>query len=258
MTTIASDITLSGWIERFRLKYGIANRFCIPSVSDLCLHLIDATANQLFESVVRQRGERTPEMALANVFGWTVAFVEYQGDLPLEYALWRKWGANHCFGCGQRVCTCKLQRSSSESPAYLTDWQDTSSYPFGSQTILQWQELLDRMFGESNRQQGIQFCLLRLSSEVGEAAKIIRAAMADSSITVGERRKQCALELSDVLAWTFSVANVLGINLGEALLEIYGGDCERCSKFLCDCGFFREQQYTRRPYSPLTLDVETR
>jgi hypothetical protein len=47
-------------------------------------------------------------------------------------------------------------------------------------------------------------------------------------------RSALALELSDVVAWTLSIAVLHGIDLDGAL-ERYGGGCPRCGASPCRC-----------------------
>ncbi len=79
-------------------------------------------------------------------------------------------------------------------------------------------------FGARARARGVDGTFRRLVEEVGEVAKAIR----------GTDRGALALELSDVVAWTISVAAVCGVDLTEALHR-YEHGCPRCESSPCRC-----------------------
>jgi NTP pyrophosphatase (non-canonical NTP hydrolase) len=79
-------------------------------------------------------------------------------------------------------------------------------------------------FGTRDRSRGTDGTFRRLVEEVGEVAKALRAA----------DRSALALELSDVVAWTLSIAVLHGVDLDDAL-ERYGRGCPRCGASPCRC-----------------------
>jgi len=79
-------------------------------------------------------------------------------------------------------------------------------------------------FGARDRARGIDGTFRRLVEEIGELAKAIRAAD-PSALT---------LELSDVVAWTVSIAVLCGVELDEALTR-YSRGCPRCGASPCRC-----------------------
>lgn len=79
-------------------------------------------------------------------------------------------------------------------------------------------------FGVRDRERGIDGTFRRLVEEVGEVAKAIREG---DSATL-------ALELSDVVAWTVSVAALGGVDLDQALAR-YTRGCPRCGASPCRC-----------------------
>jgi NTP pyrophosphatase (non-canonical NTP hydrolase) len=79
-------------------------------------------------------------------------------------------------------------------------------------------------FGPRDRERGIDGTFRRLVEEVGEVAKALRE---------GDRAT-LALELSDVVAWTVSVAALCGVDLDRALAR-YAEGCPRCGASPCRC-----------------------
>ena len=72
---------------------------------------------------------------------------------------------------------------------------------------------------------GAERTFLWLVSEVGEAADALKD---------GDKEK-LKLELADVMAWLLSFCNVVDIDIQEALEEVYGGGCPKCSSKPCIC-----------------------
>jgi NTP pyrophosphatase (non-canonical NTP hydrolase) len=68
------------------------------------------------------------------------------------------------------------------------------------------QELMDRLYGEADAERGVPSTVAWLCEEVGELAQAVRK---------GTREQQLH-ELGDVLAWLASLANQLGLSLDEA------------------------------------------
>ena len=69
------------------------------------------------------------------------------------------------------------------------------------------QELMEATYGDRDRERGVPASVAWLAEEVGEFAKAARK---------GSKEQQLE-ELADVLAWTASIANQLGLSLDEAL-----------------------------------------
>jgi len=69
------------------------------------------------------------------------------------------------------------------------------------------QTLMDRLYGEADRERGIPATVAWLCEELGELAQAVRKGTRDQQVH----------ELGDVLAWLASLANQLGIGLDEAI-----------------------------------------
>lgn len=79
-------------------------------------------------------------------------------------------------------------------------------------------------FGARDRARGADGTFRRLVEEVGEAARALRD---------GDR-PAIALELSDVVAWTLSLAVLAGVDLDRELAR-YAAGCPRCGASPCTC-----------------------
>jgi NTP pyrophosphatase (non-canonical NTP hydrolase) len=79
-------------------------------------------------------------------------------------------------------------------------------------------------FGARDRERGIDGTFRRLVEEIGEVARALR----------GRDEAALALELSDVIAWTVSVAVLCRVDLNRALGR-YADGCPRCGATPCRC-----------------------
>lgn len=86
------------------------------------------------------------------------------------------------------------------------------------------QELMESTYGDRDRARGTPATIAWLAEEVGELAKAARK---------GTREQQLH-ELGDVLAWTASLANQLGLSL-DAAVSRYTTGCPRCGLIPCAC-----------------------
>ena len=86
------------------------------------------------------------------------------------------------------------------------------------------QALMRETYGDRDRARGLDGTFRWLTEEVGELARAIRTG------DVAERR----LELSDVLAWVASVANLLEVDLDDAMAR-YAEGCPKCHQRPCVC-----------------------
>jgi NTP pyrophosphatase (non-canonical NTP hydrolase) len=86
------------------------------------------------------------------------------------------------------------------------------------------QEQIDALYGERDRRRGVDATFRWLAEEVGELARALR------------RGDPQALreEVSDVLAWTLSVATLMGVD-AEAAASRYAAGCPKCGRIPCAC-----------------------
>lgn len=83
---------------------------------------------------------------------------------------------------------------------------------------------MEATYGSRDRDRGTPATIAWLAEEVGELAKAARK---------GTRAEQVH-ELGDVLAWTVSLANQLGLSLDEAV-DRFAAGCPRCASIPCRC-----------------------
>ncbi|MBI4883937.1 MAG: pyrophosphohydrolase [Actinobacteria bacterium] len=90
--------------------------------------------------------------------------------------------------------------------------------------LAQLQGVIERAFGERDRERGVPASVAWLAEEVGELAQAVRK---------GNRAQQTH-EFGDVLAWVATLANQVGVDLETAIAR-YADGCPRCGHMPCDC-----------------------
>jgi NTP pyrophosphatase (non-canonical NTP hydrolase) len=91
-------------------------------------------------------------------------------------------------------------------------------------TLQELQTLMLEIYGERDAARGTAATIAWLTEELGELARAVRKGTADEQLH----------ELSDVLAWTASLANQLGLSMEEAL-QRYEDGCPKCHATPCTC-----------------------
>ncbi len=101
----------------------------------------------------------------------------------------------------------------------------TSSQVSDEISLRDFQSLIHKMYYAKDVERGATATFLWLAEEVGELASAIRSGTKD----------ELRGEFADVLAWMTTIANVLEIDLTEAVREKYGNGCPGCGRFVCEC-----------------------
>ena len=86
------------------------------------------------------------------------------------------------------------------------------------------QDVIERTYGERDRDRGVPSTVAWLAEEVGELAQAVRKGDHDQRVH----------EFADVLAWVASLANQVGVDLTEAV-QRYATGCPRCGGVPCAC-----------------------
>jgi NTP pyrophosphatase (non-canonical NTP hydrolase) len=92
-------------------------------------------------------------------------------------------------------------------------------------TLADFQQLIRRMYLKKDIERGVDGTFMWLIEEVGELASALREGTTE----------QQAEEFADVLAWMTTIANVVGVDLSEAVARKYGRGCPGCGRLVCDC-----------------------
>ena len=92
-------------------------------------------------------------------------------------------------------------------------------------TLREFQQLIETMYTDKDRQRGTAATFLWLTEEIGELAGALREG------TPPER----ADEFADVFAWLATLANIEDIDLTQAIQGKYGNGCPGCGATVCTC-----------------------
>lgn len=88
------------------------------------------------------------------------------------------------------------------------------------------QDMIFEIYYERDKERGINRTLLRTFQELAELTDAIMHAKPVEEVEE---------EIGDVFAWVISIANLLQVDLGTALLKKYNHVCSRCGKSPCQC-----------------------
>jgi NTP pyrophosphatase (non-canonical NTP hydrolase) len=103
------------------------------------------------------------------------------------------------------------------------DPQHAASAP--AVTLRSFQQLIRDMYYEKDVARGPEGTFMWLMEEVGELASALR----------GGTHEERLGEFADVLAWLTTIANVVGVDLAEAVTLKYGAGCPGCGQLVCTC-----------------------
>jgi NTP pyrophosphatase (non-canonical NTP hydrolase) len=92
-------------------------------------------------------------------------------------------------------------------------------------SLADFQQLIRQMYLKKDLARGVDGTFMWLMEEIGELAAALRS---------GSHEEQ-TLEFADVLAWLATIANVVGVDLTEAVAQKYGRGCPGCGQFVCTC-----------------------
>ena len=87
------------------------------------------------------------------------------------------------------------------------------------------QQLIRDMYLEKDVARGIDGTFMWLVEEIGELATALRDGTHEQQLD----------EFADVLAWLTTIANVVGVDLSEAVARKYGSGCPGCGQLVCNC-----------------------
>ena len=91
--------------------------------------------------------------------------------------------------------------------------------------LADFQQLIRQMYFDKDQARGVDGTFMWLAEEIGELAAALRSG-------THEERSE---EFADVLAWLTTIANVVDIDLSEAVIRKYGSGCPGCGQLVCCC-----------------------
>jgi NTP pyrophosphatase (non-canonical NTP hydrolase) len=98
--------------------------------------------------------------------------------------------------------------------------------PPDHKSLAGFQQLIRDMYFAKDQARGVDGTFMWFMEEVGELASCLRHGTHEERLG----------EFADVLAWLTTMANVVGVDLTEAVRLKYGEGCPGCRQFVCVCG----------------------
>ena len=93
--------------------------------------------------------------------------------------------------------------------------------------ISEFQKLMRDLYFHQDSKRGLEGTFIWLVEEMGELASLLK----ENKI----QKDKTAEELADIIAWTGSIANLLEIDLENALKKKYPNKCSKCDSIPCRC-----------------------
>jgi NTP pyrophosphatase (non-canonical NTP hydrolase) len=91
--------------------------------------------------------------------------------------------------------------------------------------IREFQQMIERIYGEKDRARGLAGTYMWFGEEVGELTRALRRG----------NERELAGEFADVLAWLSTLASMAGVDLEAAATAKYAEGCPRCASAPCAC-----------------------
>ncbi len=91
--------------------------------------------------------------------------------------------------------------------------------------LREFQQLIRDMYLRKDVARGVDGTFMWLMEEVGELAAALREGSHEQRVE----------EFADVLAWLTTIANVVEVDLSDAVRRKYGDGCPGCGHLICTC-----------------------
>ncbi|MFA5775201.1 MAG: hypothetical protein WC864_07475 [Ilumatobacteraceae bacterium] len=219
--------------KHFFELFGVRNSIYLDGINAR-IDLLSMSVGDLQDVVRKEIGRDAYAIALARIISRFFCIDDhFRGNLRLVVAFSRKYPLSGCSYCHQRPCQCsetRLAFSSIELAGVQAGW-----------TLGDWARHLDSVYGERNRRRGIEYVLNRLFREVEELRGVSRRVPRLTS-SATDILNEYALEIADGIAWTAAAANILGVDLEQAVLGRFGDGCTSCRTTPCSCTHFAHEQ----------------
>lgn len=222
-------MTLQEMMEYFFHLYGPRNRIFLPAL-DKRINFFNLALSDLQEAVRKGVKIQHVEIALARLVARIFCIAEHFWQLPLIEMVARKYPMDQCSYCQSLPCKCIERRHDAQLAA-------TASKEQNSWSLQKWGNHLNVIYGERNKEKGIENLLNRLFREVSELLSL-EMKIPGMKISPAEIEKEFALELADTLAWIIAIANFYNVDLEKATLDRFGKGCWKCKKIPCQCTIF--------------------
>ena len=221
-------------IKYFFHLYGRRNRIFLPGLMER-INYLNLGICDLQDAVRKEEGQAVIGITLARVTARIFCIAEHFWNIPANQSIHmvevmcQKYPASRCSYCQEFPCQCPERRTEAVLEPIHGEQLNWS--------FNRWQEHLRSLYGNKNRERGIENILNRLFKETGELLSL-QMRIPNMGTGLAQIEKEFALELADALAWTMAVASFFEIDLQQEVLERYGNGCWSCHQSPCCCTNF--------------------
>lgn len=106
--------------------------------------------------------------------------------------------------------------------------------------IKEFQKIIRDTYFEKDSKRGKAETFQWFIEEIGELARALKSG----------KKNEMIHEFSDAIAWLFSLANLYGVDMEEAVAR-YRNGCPKCSHIPCICSENREKGETKKSQDPI-------
>lgn len=221
-------MTLQALVDHCAAIYERRNRIFLPGLHAIIAYL-QCGIGDLQDVIRKSAPSDAVATALARVVVRIFNVISYF-RVPFGEVMAQKYPRAHCSYCLRMPCGCEESRSVPKLEGEISHGQR-------AWTLTEWRAHLAALYGERNRQKGIENLLTRLFKEIVELTSL-EMTIPQTEMRIEEIERAFALEAADALAWTIAVANLLDVDLEAAVNARYGNGCWKCGKPECVCTHF--------------------
>ncbi|MFA5270382.1 MAG: hypothetical protein WC400_02120 [Patescibacteria group bacterium] len=226
-------MTLAQLMRHFFALYGPRNRVFLDSWVQRTAFL-GVAVTDLSRGLRRGIDHDLQIVGTVRIVSRVFCVAEHFGEhLPFLEVLCSKY-SSVCSYCAHSPCVCKATRSDAQLATMISIAQFNWS-------LAEWSKHFAQLYGTANSKFSTEQLLLRLEEEATEVLTLAMSAPSSSDSASIILRK-IADELADTFGWINAIANALGIDLEQGLLDRYYPDCWKCHRNPCECGPFDHHQ----------------
>lgn len=219
-------MTLEQLMKHISNIYARRNRIFLSGL-DQRISFLNLAIGDLQDAIRKDASKKALGAALARVAARVFCVAENFYTLPLIEVMSRKYSLQGCSYCQCFPCACKDKRPEPKFSEAFFEAQ--LSWSLG-----QWAQHLNALYGQKNKDKGLENLVNRLFREVAELSAV-KMMVYNFGGTLDDIEREFALEIADVLSWTIAIANFLTVDLEKALVDRFGQGCWKCKKNPCGC-----------------------
>lgn len=210
--------------------YGLRNNVWLPGRLPR-INLLNVALGDLQEAIRKGSAREHLEATFARIPSRIFCIAHGINNVSVALAMMEKYPLDGCAYCHSNPCQCREKR-----PEARLSRVDLYS-PQHSWRLWDWQHYLDSLYGQKNRERGVENAINRSFKEIAELMNLEHE-IPRSRLTRQEIEHEYSLELADCLAWTIALSNIVEVDLEKATLDRFWPRCWNCQGKPCICQDF--------------------